>query len=99
VQEAMLDLTLTAHSTNSSGVSRASGIGEDSTTTFTASAMSNGTDIVQQTARLAKMPAIGRHFYAWNEWSAAVATTTFYGDTPDATPAGTVGALRGWIEG
>lgn len=99
VQEALLDLTLTAHSDNSSNVSRASGIGEDSTTTFAIAAMSNYASITCQTARLAKMPAIGRHVYSWNEWSAAVATTTFYGTTPDATPANTVSGLRGWIEG
>jgi hypothetical protein len=99
VQEAMLDLTLTAHSANSTGVSRASGIGEDSTTTFASSASCNGADITPSTARLAKMPVIGRHFYAWNEWSAATPTTTFYGDTPDSTPAGTVSGLRGWVMG
>lgn len=99
VQECLLDLTLTAHSDNSSGVSRAAGIGEDSTTTFASAAMSSGTDIVVQTARLAKKPAVGHHVYSWNEWSAAVATTTFQGDTPDSTPTGTVSGLRGWIEG
>lgn len=99
VQEAMLDLTLTGHGDNSSGVSFASGIGEDSTTTFLRSSMSSSTEIDSYTARVAKMPAIGRHVYSWNEWSAAVATTTFYGTTPDGTPAGTVSGLVGWIEG
>lgn len=99
VQEAMLDLMLTAAAKNSTGVSFVSGIGEDATNAFVAAGQGSGATIDGYAARLSKMPAIGRHFYAWNEWSAAVATTTFYGTQGDSTPAGTTSGLRGWIEG
>jgi hypothetical protein len=94
-----LFLTLTAHGDNSSGVSFASGIGQDSTTTFLRSSMSSSAEIDSYTTSISITPAVGGHTYSWNEWSAAVATTTFYGTTPDGTPAGTVSMLVGWIEG
>jgi hypothetical protein len=99
VQDAVLDLTLTGHADNSSGVSYAAGIGEDSTTTFLSAAMGSAADTDSFTARVVKMPAIGSHTYSWNEWSAATGTTTWYGSTPDSTPAGTASGLRGWIQG
>jgi hypothetical protein len=100
VQEAELDLMVLSSSVNSSGVSRAVGIGEDSTSTFAtgAAGMTSG-DTSPIVARLVKKPAIGSHTYSWNEWSAATGTTTWYGTSGDSTPAGVASGLRGWIDG
>ncbi len=47
-------------------------------------------------AKLDKYPAIGRHFYAWIEYSVTGATTTFFGTNTGALF--TTG-LNGWISG
>lgn len=99
VQEALLDLSLQAAAKNTTGVSFAGGIGEDSTSTFAVGGHASGSTISPYTANLRKLPAIGRHVYSWNEWSAAAGTTTFYGTQGDSTPANTANGLRGWIEG
>jgi hypothetical protein len=105
VAEAPLELTVHGASSNpSAGVGRAVGIGEDSTTTDSSTVKNNLTTAtapasvtVVNIAELQKYPAIGRHYYAWIEKSAATGTTTWYGDLGDATyyQAG----LVGWIEG
>ncbi|MBW7967589.1 oxidoreductase [Bradyrhizobium sp. BR 10261] len=61
------------------------GIGVDSTNTNSAQLMTPATNLTAnaKTALLAKYqgyPAIGRHFYAWLEFSTASGTTTFFGD-------------------
>jgi hypothetical protein len=99
VQEMLLDLQLQAAAANSSGVSFAAGIGEDSTSTFAMAGHASGATIDGFSTRLTKYPAIGRHVYSWNEWSAAVGTTAWYGTQGDSTPAGVANGLRGWIEG
>jgi hypothetical protein len=99
VQEVVIDLTLQAAAANSSGVSFAAGIGEDSTSTFATAGQASGATIDGMFTRLVKFPAVGSHTYSWNEWSAAVGTTTWYGTTGDSTPAGTASGLRGVIQG
>ena len=101
VQEVDLDLTLHSSAANTTGVSVATGIGEDSTSTFATGAASfkSGADIGTMTARLVKKPAVGSHTYSWNEWSAAAGTSTFYGSQGDSTPAGVASGIRGRIGG
>ncbi len=103
VAEVPIDLSIVANViSDSSGVQLAVGIGEDSTTTFNGAGiyMQQGTVSVAQsfTTRMQKYPAIGHHFYSWNEASTAVGTTTWVGTV--TILGGTVtGGLRGWIEG
>lgn len=101
LQQPIMDLMLIAAGRNDTGVSIAAGIGEDSTTTFTTrgGGHKNGTSIGQMVARICKAPAIGRHVYSWNEWSAAVGNSDWFGSQGDSTPAGVANGLRGWIEG
>jgi hypothetical protein len=102
VQEATLDLNLNAAANNNGAVVAVSvGIGEDSTTTYTKgwfSAAPVTTAIGVLGGRMTKQPAIGRHFYSWNEWSAATPTTTWF--AANAAVGSTVNSgLEGWIEG
>lgn len=99
VQELLLDLLLQVAAKNDAGVSFAAGIGEDSTTTFASAGHASGSAIDGFLTRLCKYPAVGRHVYSWNEWSAASGTTTWYGTSGDSTPAGVTNGLRGWIPG
>jgi hypothetical protein len=87
---------------NSAGgaVSSLLNIGEDSTTvavvtaTFTyTTAVTAGVD-VPLTAHLVKVPAVGRHYYAWLEQSGGAGTTT-WGNAGGAVGTG----MSGWIEG
>lgn len=79
------------------------GIGEDVTNAFTntsfpTSLSSSGTVVGQGYSLFEKYPAVGRHFYSWNESGDGANTTTFYGDNNDAANFGTSG-ISGWIEG
>lgn len=94
--ENALDLLLTISAEGATRI--AAGIGEDSTTTFTAGGTvfvnSSGASI---TPRLVKVPTIGRHFYSWNEWSTAAGTTTWNGAV--ATVGSTItSGLIGWFK-
>lgn len=61
------------------------GIGEDSTTTYAAACGHGVLNAAMVLAcRLVKVPAVGRHFYSWNEWSGAAGTSTWYGVTAGA---------------
>ncbi len=102
VAEDPIDLSLVVMViSDSGGVQLNAGIGEDSTTTFNMAGiyMQQGVVSTAQSfmTRMLKYPAIGRHFYSWNEWSTAVGTTTWVGST---TIGGVVSSgLRGWIKG
>lgn len=103
IADTLLDLLLNADSNNATaGTVHSVGIGEDSTTTYAAGAFTTsggGTnDVVPYAPRLVKYPAIGRHFYSWNEWSAATGSTTWYGAFAGAGATITNG-LNGWIHG
>ena len=100
VAEMPIDLELTHHGINDAGATIAAGIGEDSTSTFTRGVWWNGSSAVTipGTARLVKYPAIGRHFYSWNESSTASGTTTWYGTNTQAggaTQSGLYGSILG----
>lgn len=105
LQESELDISLNIGVQNASGsVIVSAGIGEDSTTTYAVgqSAVAtqdatDGTTIPTNIAlRLSKFPAIGKHVYSWNEWSAATPTTTWV----NSRTAGSTNnsGLQGWWE-
>lgn len=98
--EVVIDLNLRVVVTMSGTSGSAfSGIGEDSTSGASADffgsfAQGQIANPVAATGRLVKFPAIGRHFYAWNEFGGGTGTTTWSG----TTAAGSTG-INGWIEG
>lgn len=105
VQEVVVDLTLAA-----SGVESTTGnltvivaIGEDSATTavsgqtVTSGWGISGTNVGHVFAKLAKYPAVGRHFYAWLESSGQGGNSTWYSDS--ATVSHLKSGITGWIEG
>lgn len=114
VAEVPIDLTATATISNgaddTTNMSMATGIGEDSTTAF-ATGMTGGGGGVglgsgsvavngSLTARLWKYPAVGYHFYAWLEWSQANGTTTWWGAPAGYNgPSGSANGLTGSIDG
>ncbi len=85
--EDAVDVAVHELSLNGAGsIVTATGIGEDSTSTFTMPAIDRlaaGADNSETMhhARLVKIPTVGYHFYSWNEWSQASGTTTWYGST------------------
>lgn len=88
VAEVLLDLRLmvVAAVANTGGAAFSSvGIGEDSTTTFSGlnnvANEDNAGDIHPLGAQLVKYPAVGRHFYSWNEAGDGVNISTFYGNS------------------
>lgn len=106
---AEVNLKLTASSmfanTNAS-VNAAIAIGEDSTTTpldtgvggTGSSAVASANAFAQLLYTLTRYPAIGRHFYAWMEFSGATGTTTFVGNggqTGNTHIGGMVGLIPG----
>lgn len=102
--ESVLDLFLdTAVENGTAAVNVGIGIGEDSTST----PLDGGTGgysqtpgssaFVQMHYGLTKVPAVGRHFYAWLEWSAATGSTTWVGNGGN-TGQTHVGGLHGWYE-
>lgn len=91
--ESTLDLSLTGISTGAAG-NISVGIGEDVTNAYTTGAQlyslrAGDGNFITLTTRLVKMPAIGRHFYSWNE--SGNATNVFYGDNGGTTQAGLLG--------
>jgi len=101
-QEATLDLLVVVSPANATaGTVVGVGIGEDSTTTPHASligaiavASSNGNP-GQITAWLKIKPAVGRHFYAWLEYSTAVGTSSWFGTNILSNISGLFGAIEG----
>lgn len=101
--DAVMDLSVTGVGveTTSGNLSIVVAIGEDSTTTAVSGqtiAPGNGvsgTNVGSATAHLFKMPAIGRHFYAWLEAVQAGGSTW----RSAASVAGARSGLLGWIEG
>jgi hypothetical protein len=73
-------------------------IGEDSTSAPHASALYGNTTATAKTlnvATLRKIPAVGRHYYTWLEFSDAAGTTTWYGDDSGAgAQSGISGSFR-----
>lgn len=85
LQEESIEIGLIVTSQNSTiSIARDVGIGYDSTTTFTSIAGSGANTVasiqITQHSTLCHQPAIGRHFYSWNEISTATGTNTFFGD-------------------
>lgn len=105
VAEALVRLFLQALVHNDTGgTGGAVSIGEDSTTAAATTVLSGGLIFIQNAsqpinATLEKYPAVGRHYYAWLEQSAASGTTTWYGQGNVGGGATTTQGLFGWIEG
>lgn len=105
-QEATLDLSVaTAISNGTGGISGAIGVGEDSTSTpldtgVGGFAQSNATNsaYVPVVYSLGRQPAVGRHVYAWLEYSVATGTMTWAG-AAGVTGQTHVGGIRGSIDG
>lgn len=63
------------------------GVGEDTTSAFTTSGYyqggggASGSEWFVFSANLRKIPAVGYHYYSWNEVTNTVSNTTFYGGT------------------
>lgn len=98
--DALLDLALIALSRNSAGgIAQQATIGEDSTTAIAPDSIffavqvgaGAGQDQVLH-AYLKKYPAVGRHYYTWQEYSGATGTTTWLGLNYGV-------GLSGWIQG
>jgi hypothetical protein len=101
VAEVPIWLTLqTLHSNTNTGVFVVTGIGVGSTTTISSqggeatTAAAGG--FVSLFSTYEAVPAVGRQFYPWNEYSVATGTTTFY-DNSGVTSVNR--GLTGWIEG
>lgn len=114
VAEVPVELTATATISNgandTTNMSMATGIGEDSTSAFATgmtgggggAGLSSGTvpNNSGLSARLWKYPAVGYHFYTWLEWSQANGTTTWYGAPAGYNgPSGSANGLTGSIDG
>jgi hypothetical protein len=103
VAEVPLDASVVALVNNSTGnVPVSVAVGLDSTSAPTAGNVgraeyAQATAVMQAVSRLQVYPAVGYHFAAWLEYSAATGTTTWYGDNGDATlyQAGIWGELLG----
>ncbi|HYC00454.1 MAG TPA: hypothetical protein VEC57_15055 [Candidatus Limnocylindrales bacterium] len=106
VAEVPLDLRLRAGSSNdNAGVGMSVGIGQDWTSGLptTGGLFGQATSpvanyIVGHVALLRLIPAVGYHYYAWLEYSAATGTTTWYGDNGGADQ-GPYSGIDGVIEG
>lgn len=108
IAEVPIELLVTAFVNNANNVAVQIGIGEDSTSTISASTIGGGgvtsTGSVfpgqNLSARFVKYPAVGRHVYSWNEWSAVGGVSAWYG-TPSAQGglAGTANGISGSIQG
>lgn len=85
LQEEYFDAQLIVTSSNSTiSIAREVGIGYDSTTAMTGIGGETSNTVASipcaQLARICHQPAIGRHFYSWNEISTATGTCTWQGD-------------------
>lgn len=100
VAEVPIDVSVQVAVTNTNAsITRTVGIGEDTTSAFTIAQFAQGGagEYDQLGVRLVKFPAIGYHYYSWNEYSVATGTTTWQANS--ALPTGTASGLTGWIEG
>lgn len=96
-----LSLMVTSEN-NTADIARRAGIGEGSTTSFMSASVIAGQAInalaasnrVMHPFAISKVPAIGRQFYSWNEWSTATGTTTW-----TAVDTAVQAGLQGWILG
>jgi len=85
VAEDAIEAKLQFSGANSGGFTNQIGgaLGFDTTTTpvgeYSSPSASAGLGFTNITAQYAAVPAAGRHYISWLEWSAAVNTTTFYG--------------------
>jgi hypothetical protein len=84
-----IEIMVSSSSANSSAASRVVGIGEDSTS-VDSSQINCGTGdasgaLGNSWAILNKIPTAGYHAYTWLETSAAVGTTTWYGETTNVS--------------
>jgi len=104
VAEVLLDLSVTGVVANDTGgIAVNVAIGEDSVVAMTSGTIGmrgylpDANAIQAVGATLKKYPAIGRHYYAWLEYSTATGTTTWYGDNnaPTVFQAG----IAGWLLG
>jgi hypothetical protein len=90
IQEDSISIQLEVTSRNSTiSILRAVGLGVDSTSSPTgiraASENTVASRNAHQAAMLSHQPGIGRHFYAWLEWSTATGTCTWVGDDGSTT--------------
>lgn len=106
VAEVSVHVSLLTLSSNSSGsVNVANAIGQDSVTTgasgMRAGFISSGASgrIGVNAVELDVFPAIGRHYYAWLEYSEATGTTTWTGLNANGLLTGGDSGLAGWIDG
>lgn len=103
VAEALVSLHANHSAQNSAGITLIStGIGEDSATVAATGSLMEftgapATTNVNMSATVHRYPAVGYHYYAWLEYSAASGTTTWYGDAGTATVV--QNGLSGFIEG
>lgn len=80
------------------------GIGEDATNAIASGMLggsraafnSSGGEFIELSAELIKYPAIGRHYYAWLEFSNGT-SGTYFGD--NNAPTITQSGIHGWVEG
>lgn len=100
IQEDSITIQLGVTSRNSTiSILRAVGVGVDSTSSPTGIRAATENTVASrnahQMALLSHQPAIGRHFYAWLEWSTATGTCTWVGDDASTTlQSGMIGYWR-----
>ena len=105
VAEDAITLTLAfTSSNNNANISRGAGIGRDVTNATTDAIFVGRTlvldtttagDPYTQSVTVSEMPPVGFHYWAWVEWSAATATTTWWGDNGSTTAqSGLMGRVR-----
>lgn len=107
VPGALLDLSVAAAVANATAaVAVAVNIGEDSTTVAIDSGIGGFIDTAGNinifnplNYHLTKTPAVGRHFYAWLEFSTATGTSTWLGSLAGVGTMTRSSGLAGWIEG
>jgi len=80
--EDAIALEVTVSTSNSGANAAAAGIGKDTTTAFTRAQYSGGSATVRSVIAVAlvDLPAVGYHYYSWNEYANAAGTQTWYGD-------------------
>lgn len=104
IAEVFVDVSMTHAFQPNTNTNAAAGIGYDTTSAFTGGSgatQAMGTNLSGQlNCRLLHAPAIGRHFYSWNEYSEATAgTTAWFGTNPSGGPTGISLGLSGSIQG
>jgi len=101
VAEVLVEVDILAAAINGSNVIQNVGVGYDSTTAPDAGCLvAYATNVIGSTsnpsARLKKVPAIGRHTFVWLEKAQAIGTTTWYGDNAgDGSQSGIHGTVHG----